>query len=63
MDLMYNILLGGMPYVNLRRIRMVRSGFRTPFGFTPHHYTGEFGLLLKRRFCRFLAGRIGTCKK
>ena len=63
MELMHNILLGGISFVKLRRIRMVRSGFRTPFGFTPQHYTGEFGLLLKRRFCRFRAGRIGTSKK
>ena len=63
MNLMHNILLGGMPFVKLRRIRMVRSGFRTPFGFTPLHHTGEFGLLLKRRFYRFRAGRIGTSKK
>ena len=63
MELMHTILSGGTSFVKLRRIRMVRSGFRTPFGFTPQHNTGEFWLLLKRRFCRFRAGRIGTSKK
>ena len=63
MELMHNIFVRRNAFFKLRRIRMVRSGFRTPFGFTPLHHTGEFRLLLKRRFYRFQAGRIGTSKK